>query len=65
MCQGTCAVFGSPVLTSMFPQAGPGVYRQQLGVIVRPDGTHQVTFDGHPLYMFAKNGDLPLIGQSP
>ena len=64
-CQGTCAVFWPPVLTFMSPQAGPGVDRHQLGIIVRPDGTHQVTFDGHPLYMFAKDAYLPLIGQSP
>jgi predicted lipoprotein with Yx(FWY)xxD motif len=64
-CQATCAVFWPPVLTSMFPEAGPGVDRYRLGIIVRRDGTHQVTFDGHPLYMFAKDAYLPLIGQSP
>jgi predicted lipoprotein with Yx(FWY)xxD motif len=64
-CQATCAVFWSPVLTSMFPEAGAGVDRHQLGVIVRPDGTLQVTFDGHPLYMFVKDAYLPLIGQTP
>ena len=64
-CQGTCAVFWSPVLTSIYPEAGAGVDRHQLGIIVRPDGTLQVTFDGHPLYMFAKDAYLPLIGQSP
>ena len=64
-CQETCAIFWSPVLTAMPPEAGPGVDRHQLGFIVRPDGTHQVTFDGRPLYMFAKDAYLPLIGQSP
>ncbi len=60
-CQGMCAMYWSPVLTSMSPEAGAGVDRDQLGVIVRPDGTHQVTFDGHPLYMFHQDAALPLL----
>ena len=54
-------MYWSPVLTSTSPLAGAGVDRQQLGVIVRPDGTHQVTFDGHPLYMFHQDAVLPLL----
>ncbi len=60
-CQGMCAMYWSPVLTSTSPEAGPGVDRHQLGIIVRPDGTHQVTFDGHPLYMFHQDAALPLL----
>jgi predicted lipoprotein with Yx(FWY)xxD motif len=60
-CQGTCAMFWSPVLTSMYPQAGAGVDRHRLGVTVRPDGTLQVTFDGHPLYLFHQDASLPLL----
>ena len=60
-CGGMCAMYWSPVLTSTSPLAGAGVDRQQLGVIVRPDGTHQVTFDGHPLYMFHQDAVLPLL----
>ena len=52
---------GHPLLTSASPLAGAGVDRQQLGVIVRPDGTHQVTFDGHPLYTFHQDAVLPLL----
>src|SRR5579872_7300489 len=52
-CQGVCAaVYWPPVLTSKRPQAGPGVDRHALGIIVRPDGTHQVTYNGRPLYLF-------------
>jgi predicted lipoprotein with Yx(FWY)xxD motif len=52
-CRGICAaVPWPPVLTSNTPQAGPGVDQGELGIIVRPDGTHQVTYHGKPLYLF-------------
>jgi predicted lipoprotein with Yx(FWY)xxD motif len=60
-CQGMCAMDWSPVLTSKSPEAGTGVDLHQLGMIARPDGTHQVTFDGHPLYMFRQDASLPLV----
>jgi predicted lipoprotein with Yx(FWY)xxD motif len=59
-CQGLCALTWSPVLTSKQPQAGPGVDQHGLGIIVRPDGTHQVTYNGKPLYLFA--GDAYIQG---
>jgi predicted lipoprotein with Yx(FWY)xxD motif len=51
-CQGLCAVYWPPLLTSDRPVAGPGVDQQALGFIVRPDGSHQVTYHGRPLYLF-------------
>ena len=57
-CHGMCAMAWPPVLTSKSPEAGPGVDQHQLGMIVRPDGTHQVTFEGHPLYMFNQDASL-------
>ena len=52
-CQGACAaVYWPPVLTSGRPEVGPGVDEDAVGIIVRPDGTHQVTYHGKPLYLF-------------
>jgi predicted lipoprotein with Yx(FWY)xxD motif len=62
-CQGTCAVFWPPVLTSGWPEAGPGVDQGAIGVIVRPDGSQQVTYHGRPLYLF--NKDAYVGGISP
>lgn len=62
-CQGTCAVFWPPVLTSGQPEAGPGVDHRAIGVIVRPDGSEQVTYRGRPLYLF--NQDAYTGGASP
>ena len=60
-CQATCAaVYWPPVLTSGRPQAGPGVDPNAVGTMVRPDGTHQVTYNGKPLYLFF--GDAYIAG---
>lgn len=57
-CTGTCAAAWPPLLASNF--AGPfqtegGVQARALGTIVRPDSTFQVTYFGHPLYMFVRD----------
>ena len=62
-CVGQCAVFWPPVLTSGWPEAGPGVDQRAIGVIVRSDGTRQVTYHGRPLYLF--NDDAYIGGASP
>jgi len=51
-CQGLCAVYWPPLVTSDRPVAGPGVDQHALGFIVRPDGSHQVTYNGRPLHLF-------------
>jgi predicted lipoprotein with Yx(FWY)xxD motif len=62
-CQGICStVYWPPVLTSKAPQAGPGLDQQALGTIVRPDGTHQVTYNGKPLYLDYKDAYIPILG---
>src|ERR1017187_3574550 len=54
-CQGLCAVSWPPLLTSERPEAVPGADQHALGIIVRPDGSHQVTYNGQPLYLFNKD----------
>jgi predicted lipoprotein with Yx(FWY)xxD motif len=56
-CSGPCAVVWPPVTTTGKPQASGGALAAELGTITRSDGTTQVTYKGHPLYYFAKDGD--------
>jgi predicted lipoprotein with Yx(FWY)xxD motif len=59
-CQAECAaVFWPPVLTSGRPEAGPGVNQHAIGIAVRADGTHQVTYFGQPLYLFFGDAYIP------
>ena len=60
-CEGQCALSWPPVLTSGRPEAGPNIDRHALGTIVRPDGSHQVTFKGQPLYLFVGDAYIPGI----
>ena len=60
-CQSYCALLWPPVLTSGRPEAGPGVDQDALGVVVRPDGTRQVTYNGKPLYFFIRDAYIPGI----
>ena len=59
-CNEACAREFIPVLTSGTPAAASGVPAGGIGVIERSDGTHQVTYDGRPLYLFSQ--EEPAIG---
>ena len=59
-CSGACAVEWPPLRASRKPTAGRGVSASKLGTSARSDGQPQVTYNGHPLYLFqgdSKAGD--------
>jgi predicted lipoprotein with Yx(FWY)xxD motif len=51
-CTGACAAAWPPDVVTGQPRAGSGVNQALLGTITRPDGTMQLTYNGHPLYYF-------------
>jgi predicted lipoprotein with Yx(FWY)xxD motif len=54
-CTGACATAWPPVPGK--PTATGGAMSPDLGTIARPDGSTQVTYKGHPLYLFVKDKD--------
>ena len=54
-CNGGCASVWPPVTGTAAARAG--AVSADLGTITRSDGTTQVTYKGHPLYFFARDGD--------
>jgi len=55
-CYGSCATYWPPLVTSSRHVAGAGVRASLLGTTMRKGGTLQVTYAGHPLYRFIKDG---------
>lgn len=55
-CYGDCAEAWPPVLTDGKPVAGEGVKPALLGTTKRTDGSTQVTYGGHPLYLYSHEG---------
>jgi predicted lipoprotein with Yx(FWY)xxD motif len=54
-CYEACAKAWPPLTSAGKPEAGPGVQASKLGTIQRKDGSHQVTYNGQPLYAFVKD----------
>jgi predicted lipoprotein with Yx(FWY)xxD motif len=54
-CFGPCAAAWPPLRTGGKPVAGSGASAALLGTIPRSDGARQVTYNGHPLYLFVKD----------
>jgi predicted lipoprotein with Yx(FWY)xxD motif len=66
-CSGSCAQFWPPFTSTGMPKATGQAQSGMLGTTTRPDGTTQVTYDGHPLYHFkldAAAGDTKGQGQN-
>jgi predicted lipoprotein with Yx(FWY)xxD motif len=51
-CASGCTGLWPPLLTTGKPRAGSGIVSKKLGTVKR-DGRLQVTYDGHPLYLYA------------
>ncbi len=54
-CYGKCASFWPPLLTAGAPVGGDGLDASKFGTTTRTDGTVQATYNGWPLYYFAKD----------
>ena len=53
-CYGKCASVWPPLIAA-HPTVGGGLHASMLGTTKRRDGKMQVTYGGHPLYLFAKD----------
>jgi len=59
-CSGVCAIDWPPVRAHRKPTVGDGANASMAATIERSDGAPQVTYNGHPLYLYAgdqKPGD--------
>jgi predicted lipoprotein with Yx(FWY)xxD motif len=52
-CFGACASDWPPLLESHMPTVGSGADASIVGTTARSDGPRQVTYNGHPLYLYA------------
>jgi predicted lipoprotein with Yx(FWY)xxD motif len=59
-CTGGCAAAWPPVRTAGKPVIGSGLAASKIGTTARSDGKPQITYNGHPLYLYSgdeKPGD--------
>jgi predicted lipoprotein with Yx(FWY)xxD motif len=54
-CTGACAVNWPPLHVRGTPLVGTGATSSEVGKTARPDGTSQLTYNGHPLYTFVND----------
>ena len=52
-CSGACAANWPPLRAKSAPLAGTGAKASLVGTTTRSDGTSQVTYKGHPVYLFS------------
>ncbi len=57
MCTGACEKLWPPVRASGQVGTAGAAMTADLGTTTRADGSKQVTYKGHPLYYFTKDGD--------
>ena len=63
-CSSSCASIWPPLAANGAPKLGPGVKKSLVGDIIRSDGSHQLTYGGHPLYTYqADTGPHLVNGQ--
>lgn len=51
-CYGACAAAWPPLLTATSPVAGGGLSQALIATVARSDGSMQVTYNGHALYLY-------------
>jgi predicted lipoprotein with Yx(FWY)xxD motif len=56
-CSGGCASVWPPVTSGGSPVASGQAQASDIGLVTRSDGSRQVTYKGHPLYFYARDGD--------
>jgi predicted lipoprotein with Yx(FWY)xxD motif len=54
-CTGACDAAWPPLVVTGKPTVGSGINASLVGTTSRPEGKTQVTYNGHPLYLFAQD----------
>ena len=52
-CTGSCAAAWPPLRTAGKPVIGSGLAASKTGMTTRSDGKPQITYNGHPLYLYS------------